>query len=114
MQAPKLTFEQIARPLLAFIFIMIYWANNDAPAMGSNMHSVIRHYETPCYSQLRAEHPEVPNGADDPIAYVSWWNSISPAERDARSTAVRDCQDSFVAEHGKWSFENMILVRTEN
>lgn len=110
---PKLTVEQIARPALALVMILIYWANNDAPSVGSTMHSVTRHYETPCYSQLREAHPEVPHGEDSPTAYMMWWNSTPVAERSAWSSAVRDCQTSFVAEHGKWSFDNMILVRTE-
>lgn len=113
MQTSKVTFEQIARPLLAIVFILCYWSTHDANAVGTVANKTLsRHYEMPCYAALRADHPEVPHGDEDPIAYVAWWNSISPAEQSEWSSAVRACRSGHEAEYGKWNFDSMILVNT--
>lgn len=84
------------------------------PAAAAEQGSVTRHYSTPCYAQLRADNPQVPNGADNPQAYLAWWNTADVQARDAYLAQARQCQAQHTAKYGEWNWSSMILVAVSN
>jgi hypothetical protein len=114
MSNSKLSVEQVARPLLAAIIILIYWACAPEADATTSLGGEIRHYTLPCYEQLRSEHPEIPRGDENPGAYLAWHSDpANRVERNEYLAAVRDCRAGHEAAHGKWNVDSMILVAVE-
>jgi len=118
MKMQKLTAEQIIRPVLAAVFILIYWMHNDPEPVGTRAFettsTVTRHYTLPCYIDVRAAHPEVPSGKNVE-AYFEWYNNpTNRNDRDDYLSDIRDCENAHNSKFGKWNFESMILVRVTN
>lgn len=117
MRVPTVTFEQIARPLLAIIFLLAFGG-----ALGVNAAAAVptevRHYQLPgdvtaarqaCYEQAAQRHG-VPSGD----AYRAWWNvNEGTAAERAWTADFEACKTAHPMPGGKWNFAGMTLVYTE-
>lgn len=120
---PKLTVEQIARPLLAIIMILCYWACDpqDADAATANVDrdGVVRVYDYPAtekaaFSACVTKQREMRDIPGSEAEYRVWWSQNLGTERQLDwSEAYDRCTAQRYARFGKWNFENMTLVRVE-
>lgn len=104
----KLTVEQIARPALAIVFILIYWATHTPAPVGTTERQdtgVINHYETQCQKDAREQYG-VPLANE---ASAQWQRDhLDTPEGTAYNKAATACPSP-----AKWDFDNMIFVGTE-
>jgi hypothetical protein len=116
MNVPRVTFEQIVRPLLAIVIIFAFSGSLTQTAAAT---TEVRFYELPtsvrdarqaCYEQAARDN-DIPDGQ---AAYEAWWavNQGTPAEQ--RWTAQFEaCKVVNPMPGGKWNWDGMTLVRTE-
>ena len=117
MEMPKVTFEQIARPLVAILFLVMFSGAVATQAAG-DAPTTFYHYELPqsvqdarqaCYEQA-AEDRDIPQGDQ----YIVWWNANKGTSAQHEWTvAFEACKDANPMPGGKWNWDGMTLVGIE-
>lgn len=120
---PRPTFEQVFRPALAMVFILIFWAtyphNTSAETEPYTGPITVRTYAFPqseqdaadaCYDTER----EARGIPEERNAYIAWWNANKGTEAQQDwSAAFKACQDQNLWKQGKWNWGSMLLVKEE-
>jgi len=119
---PRPTVEQIVRPALAIVLILIFWATYPHTDASSDPYTgpiTVRTYAFPV-AELDASEAciqterETRNIPGERNAYLSWWNAnAGTVERAEWSAAYKSCQDQHLWTNGKWNWDSLVLVKEE-